>query len=327
MKYMIGKKIIIIGCSGSGKSYFARQLNELTSIPLYYLDCIYWKENWTHLSNEQFDKELNNILAKDQWIIDGNYSRTLELRLRHADTVFFLDMPIELCVEAENKRRGTKREDLPSFLEEKNDPEFVDFIKTFKEKKRPMIISLLDKYSDKNIITFTSREEKEIWLDMYNQKRIVSKDFKKILDNYFESFKRKTSRNEVTYFDAGYFGMTKESATTLAFLILSGKKRATSSALLSYQKNAVELPKEGSLFIVTSWLGKPLCIIETKKVSLHKFKDMTYELIKLEGEDDNLQSWVQAHTAFFKKDGIENGYSFDEDMIIVFEEFTVVYKE
>lgn len=160
----IGSKIIVIGCCGSGKSYFARQLHEVTRIPLFYLDCMFWKPGWVETELEEFIKKQQDVMKGDSWIIDGNYGATLELRFDAADTVFFLDMPEELCIQSESLRRGTKRDDLPSYLEEKYDPEFINFIKGFKDKGRPRILSLIEKYKDKQIIIFKSREEKEEYL-------------------------------------------------------------------------------------------------------------------------------------------------------------------
>lgn len=87
------KKIIVIGCSGSGKSTFARKLSALVNIPLYYLDMLWYKSDKTTLLREDFDEKLRNLMRKSEWIIDGNYQRTLEMRLKECDTVFLLDIP------------------------------------------------------------------------------------------------------------------------------------------------------------------------------------------------------------------------------------------
>ena len=75
------KKIIVIGCSGSGKTTFSQKLCEKTGIQLFHLDAIWHRSDKTHISREEFDKRLGEILALDSWIIDGNYSRTLEHRI------------------------------------------------------------------------------------------------------------------------------------------------------------------------------------------------------------------------------------------------------
>ena len=83
------KKVIIIGSPGSGKSTFARKFRDITGLPLHYLDMIWHRPDKTTVSKEEFDSELEKILNKDSFIIDGNYSRTLEVRFYNCDTVFF----------------------------------------------------------------------------------------------------------------------------------------------------------------------------------------------------------------------------------------------
>ena len=89
-------KIMIIGSPGAGKSTFSRKLRDITGLPLYYLDTLWHKPDQTNISKEEFDARLNEIIKKDKWIIDGNYQRTLETRLRECDTVFLLDYPFIL---------------------------------------------------------------------------------------------------------------------------------------------------------------------------------------------------------------------------------------
>ena len=85
------KRAIVIGSPGAGKSTFARRLRDVTGLPLYYLDLIWHLPDRTNISREEFDARLRQILEKDEWIIDGNYSRTIEPRLAACDTAFLLD--------------------------------------------------------------------------------------------------------------------------------------------------------------------------------------------------------------------------------------------
>lgn len=158
------KKIIIIGCSGSGKSTFARKLSKITDIPLYYLDMIWHKANKTTLSENEFDEKLKDLLDKDSWIIDGNYQRTLEMRLKSCDTVFLLDIPTEICLQGAQSRIGKKRIDLP-WLETEFDDEFRQWICDYKSVSLPKINEMLEKYKNgKQIIIFKSREEIDEYL-------------------------------------------------------------------------------------------------------------------------------------------------------------------
>ncbi|WP_432650231.1 adenylate kinase [Huintestinicola sp.] len=156
-------RVIVIGSPGSGKSTFARRLKDMTGLPLYYLDMIWHKPDRTNISKEEFDKRLNEILSTDRWIIDGNYQRTLEVRLRKCDTVFLFDLPVEVCLSGAKARVGTKREDMP-WTETEFDEEFRQWIVDFPKKQLPEIYGLLEKYKDKNIVVFRSRQDAETYL-------------------------------------------------------------------------------------------------------------------------------------------------------------------
>lgn len=155
------KKIVVIGCPGAGKSTFARRLREMTGLPLYYLDQIWHKADRTTVSKEEFDAKLREIIRQDSWIIDGNYLRTMENRLEACDTVFFLDYPLEICLEGAKARIGTVREDMP-WVEKEFDEEFRQWILDFPKDQIPVIYELLKKYeTEKEIIVFKSRDEAE----------------------------------------------------------------------------------------------------------------------------------------------------------------------
>ena len=165
------EKIIIIGCPGAGKSTFARNLRDILDLPLYYLDKIWHKPDKTTISKEEFDKKLMEILKENRWIIDGNYQRTLEMRLKECDTVFLLDYPIDICVSGAASRVGTKREDLP-WLEREFDEDFKEWIINFPKVKLPEIYEMLSKYKgNKNIIIFKTREESDKYLEELKNRR------------------------------------------------------------------------------------------------------------------------------------------------------------
>lgn len=124
----IVKKIIVIGSPGAGKSTFSRKLRDRTGLPLFYLDMIWHKADQTNITREKFKKELEKIFEQDAWIIDGNYIWTMEMRLKACDTVFFLDYPIEVCLEGATSRIGKKREDLP-WEEAELDEEFRQYFR------------------------------------------------------------------------------------------------------------------------------------------------------------------------------------------------------
>lgn len=151
------KKVLVIGCPGGGKSTFARKLAAKTGLQLHYLDMIWHRTDRTVIGCEEFDRQLDKLLKEDEWIIDGNYARTLPVRLAHCDTVFFFDIPLEQCVEGAKSRVGKERVDMP-WIEEHLDPDFLQWIIDFPSDVVPEIETHLKNYNGK-VIRFHSREE------------------------------------------------------------------------------------------------------------------------------------------------------------------------
>lgn len=158
-------KAIIIGCPGSGKTTFAEKLQKCTDLPLYYLDAIWHKPDKTHIPREEFDQRIAEIFETPKWIIDGNYKRTIEKRMKQCDTVFLFDLPVEVCLQGVTDRVGKERYDLP-WLETELDPEFKQFIEDFPKDTLPYIYELIEKYKDeKRVIIFKSREEADGFIE------------------------------------------------------------------------------------------------------------------------------------------------------------------
>ncbi len=158
------KKVLVIGCPGSGKSTFAKALHKITGIPLYHLDMMFWNPDKTTVEKSLFRERLSEVLHKDEWIIDGNYGSTMEMRMEACDTVAFLDYPTELCLDGVRQRRGTVRSDMP-WVETEEDAEFIEFIKNYNAESRPKVMKLLDKYSNKDIFIFYNRDEADAFLN------------------------------------------------------------------------------------------------------------------------------------------------------------------
>ena len=153
------KKIIVIGCPGSGKTTFAEKLSKKLGVTLFYLDAIWHKADKTHISRDEFDARLSEILERDSYVIDGNYSRTLERRIAACDTVFLFDLPTEICIEGAMSRIGKKRVDMP-WIATELDSDFKAEIENFRDKKLPEAYALLDKYrKGKTVVIFKSRED------------------------------------------------------------------------------------------------------------------------------------------------------------------------
>lgn len=159
------KKIIVIGCPGSGKSVFSRALHEKTGLPLYHLDMIYWRENKTFLTREELIEKINKIGKTDEWIMDGNYGGTMDLRMSLCDTIIFLDYPTDICLNGIMERRGTHRPDMPWVESDELDGEFVDSVKNYNTNNRPRVLERINQYSDKQTLIFSSREEANAFLE------------------------------------------------------------------------------------------------------------------------------------------------------------------
>ncbi|WP_242502829.1 hypothetical protein [Bifidobacterium pseudolongum] len=136
-------------------------MRDVTGLPLYYLDMLWHKPDRTTVTREEFDARLQAILEQDAWIVDGNYIRTLPQRLDHCDTVFFLDIPTDVCLAGVEHRIGAQREDMP-WAECEFDEEFRRCIIDFPTQRRPQMIAALDYAAAHRgvcIHTLMSREE------------------------------------------------------------------------------------------------------------------------------------------------------------------------
>lgn len=156
------EKVIIIGCPGAGKSTFGRKLADVTGLPLHYLDMIWHRPDRTTVNREKFDEQLDQLLDGDRWIIDGNYIRTLPLRLFHCDTVFLFDLPLEICLAGAEERLGKERVDMP-WTDTVLDEEFRQWILDFPKMQLPLINLFLESYKG-TVIRFNSRHEADEYI-------------------------------------------------------------------------------------------------------------------------------------------------------------------
>lgn len=156
------ERILVLGCPGSGKSTLSNFLGERLRLPVVHLDQLWWMPGWVERSKDEFDVLLAQTLQEGRWVIDGNFARTLPMRLPVCDTVFFLDYSRATCLWSTLKRTaanwGHPRADMPEGCPDRLDPTFLKFIWDFKKDVRPDICRQL-KDCGKDVHVFNSRRE------------------------------------------------------------------------------------------------------------------------------------------------------------------------
>ena len=164
------ERVIIIGCGGSGKSTLAKKLGKKTGLPVVHLDQIWWSPgNWQHMDRDEFEAILREEMEKPQWILDGNFRRTLELRLEKCDTVIYLDFNRFACLKAwlgrVIKNWGRARDDMAEGCNEKFDPEFALWIWNFNKNYRKHFHGLLKNQTGKQVYILKNRRQVKRFLE------------------------------------------------------------------------------------------------------------------------------------------------------------------
>ena len=163
------RKVLVIGPGGAGKSVLARRLGERLQIEVVHLDKCYWRPGWIETPKDEWRRTVEELLGRDSWIMDGNYSGTLGLRFEACDTVVFLDLPRTLCLWRVFKRllmyRNAGRPDMAEGCRERFSPEFARWIWNYPRRTRPKVVELLESGSHgKRIVWLRSRAEVEKFL-------------------------------------------------------------------------------------------------------------------------------------------------------------------
>ena len=149
------KRVLIIGPCGSGKSTLARELAPRMGLPLVHMDQLGWQAGWVETEKAELNARLAEVVAQDQWLIEGNYGSTLAPRLERADTVIYLDFPIRLCLSRLIRRiisnRGQSRPDMPEGCPERFDIAFFWYVVNWNSGPRPRTERAIAPYADKVI--------------------------------------------------------------------------------------------------------------------------------------------------------------------------------
>jgi adenylate kinase family enzyme len=159
------KRVVIVGNSGSGKSTLARAIGAKLGLPMIHLDAVFWRPGWVEPDKAEFDAEVLGLTAQHEWVIDGNYNRTLDARLAVADLVIFLDFPRWQCLWRVCRRRmqyrGTSRPDMGAGCPEKIDLPFLRWVWNYNRQRQPAVLERLAraKAAGKSVVRLQNPKE------------------------------------------------------------------------------------------------------------------------------------------------------------------------
>ena len=164
------KRVLVIGSGGAGKSTFSRRLGERLGLEVIHLDVEHWRPGWVEPPKDEWARKVVELCGRESWVMDGNFSGTLEQRLAACDTVVFLDLPRAVCVWRVLKRRvmyrDTPRPDMAEGCREQFDLKFLLWVWNFRTSSRPKVLALLEKYAQgKKVVRVRSSAEAEEFLN------------------------------------------------------------------------------------------------------------------------------------------------------------------
>jgi adenylate kinase family enzyme len=162
------QKVMVIGCCGAGKSTFSKKLQERTGLQLIHLDQEYWHPNWQETPKELWEKNVQELVLQPNWIMDGNYSGTLDIRIREADTLIYLDYPTMTCLWRVLKRSlrhwHKERPDMAEGCNERFNWAFFYYVATYNQTRRTALLNKLKQINKKEIYIFRNDREADDFL-------------------------------------------------------------------------------------------------------------------------------------------------------------------
>jgi adenylate kinase family enzyme len=161
------RRILILGSAGAGKTTFAVRLGQLLGLPVIHLDSEYWRPGWQHTPAEEWPARVDDLVGRDEWVMDGNYGGTLERRLARAHATVFLDVHRLTCLRRVILRSwrywGKPCPGLPSGCPERLEWRFLLWVWNFERRSRGRVISLLTA-SGLPVVHLRGAREAERWL-------------------------------------------------------------------------------------------------------------------------------------------------------------------
>ena len=161
------RRVLVVGCSGAGKTTFAMQLADVLDLPVIHLDIEYWRPGWQHPPQDEWPARVDDLAARDDWVMDGNYGATLERRLARAQAAIFLDVPRLTClcrvIVRSWRYRGRPGPGLPAGCPERLEWQFLMWVWNYEQRSRGRVVSLLAG-SGLPVVHLRTRREAERWL-------------------------------------------------------------------------------------------------------------------------------------------------------------------
>lgn len=160
------KRILILGCGGAGKSTLARRLGAATGLPVVHLDGLYWQPGWVAMERAAWRRTVENEIAKDAWIIDGNFGSSLELRLSRAQAAVYLDYSRAVCLAGVLRRvwttHGRVRPDMGAVCPERFDLSFLRWVWDFPKRDGTHVKALLAAHPEVRCVTLKNRRDAQV---------------------------------------------------------------------------------------------------------------------------------------------------------------------
>lgn len=173
------RRILVLGCGGAGKSTLARQLGDRLALPVVHLDIQYWSSGWKPTPEPEWQERVQRLVTADAWVMDGNFSGSLAIRLSRCDAVVFLDLPRWVCILSVLVRwfryRFTARPDLPEGCPEKIDLEFLRWVWNFPQRSRQKVLDVIERAAPAvEVLQLTRRAQTRALLEALPPRRRAS---------------------------------------------------------------------------------------------------------------------------------------------------------
>lgn len=163
------QRILVMGPSGCGKSTLARHIGKRLGLPVFHLDQAYWRAGWIKTPKANFRTEVERTAALPAWVIDGNYTDTIEPRFRNADTLIYLDIPTWLLMPRIILRTlfyyGRVRPDAALGCPERLDLAFLRFAWSWNRTQRTRVLAQANSFAGRKAILRTRAEQRRFLAD------------------------------------------------------------------------------------------------------------------------------------------------------------------